>query len=46
MCFGALYFAEMLQIIIINCYQWLSAVVMNGYHFNISNSIICELYQI
>ena len=26
-----LYFTEMLQIIIINCYQWLSAVIINGY---------------
>ena len=31
MCFGALYFTEMLPIIIINGYQWLSAVFINGY---------------
>ena len=31
MCFGALYLTEMLQIIIINCYQWLSAVFINSY---------------
>ena len=31
MCFGALYFTEMLQIIIINCYQWLSTIIINGY---------------
>ena len=30
--FGALYFTEMLQIIIINGYQWLSGVFfINGY---------------
>ena len=27
----AVYFTEMLPIIIINCYQWLSAVFINGY---------------
>ena len=43
MCFGALYFTEMLHIIIINCFQWLSAVLLMGMSFNISNSIICEL---
>ena len=32
MCFGALYFTEMLHIIIIiNRYQWLSAVFINVY---------------
>ena len=30
MCFSALYFPEMLQIIIINCYQWLAAAFING----------------
>ena len=42
MCFGALYFTETLQIIIINCYEWLSAVfLLMVISFNISNSIIC-----
>ena len=31
MCFGTFYFTEMLKIIIINYYQWLSAVFISGY---------------
>ena len=33
-------------IIIINCNQWLSAVLLMVISFNISNLILCELYQI
>ena len=42
-CFGALYVTEMLQIIIINCYQWLSAVIINCYQW--LSAVIINCYQ-